>query len=59
VTDDKQMRRTPSTTGPTAKREGADRALRTLVRLRKQARIRRLRSKLDWQGELKAMRSDN
>jgi hypothetical protein len=33
--------------------------LRTLLRLKKQAEIRRLRGKLDWQGDLDAMRSDS
>jgi hypothetical protein len=31
-------------------------ALRTLLRLRKQAEIRRFRGKLNWQGDLDAMR---
>jgi Arc/MetJ family transcription regulator len=32
--------------------------LQTLVRLNKQAEIRRLRSKTEWQGDLDAMRID-
>ena len=56
--DDKLMRDTLRATGLRTKREAVDEALRTLLRLRKQADIRRLRGKLDWQGDLNAMRSD-
>ena len=38
--------------------EAVEEALRTLLRLRRQEGIRRLRGKLDWQGDLNAMRSD-
>jgi len=58
VIDDKLMRDTLRITGMKTKREAVDRALRTLLRLSKQAEIRRLRGKLDWQGDLNAMRSD-
>jgi Arc/MetJ family transcription regulator len=53
------MRDTLRATGLKTKREAVDQALRTLLRLRKQAEIRRLRGKLDWQGDLNAMRSDH
>jgi Arc/MetJ family transcription regulator len=59
VIDDKLMRDALRTTGLKTKREAVDQALRTLVRLRRQAEIRRLRGKLDWQGDLNAMRSDS
>ena len=55
VIDDKLMRDTLRVTGLKTKRE----ALRTLLRLRRQAEIRRFRGKLDWQGDLNAMRSDS
>jgi Arc/MetJ family transcription regulator len=58
VIDDKLMRDTLRATGLKTKREAVDQALRTLLRLRRQAEIRRLRGKLDWQGDLDAMRSD-
>ncbi len=45
--DDKLMRDTLRATGLKTKREALDEALRTLLRLRKQAGIRRLRGKLD------------
>jgi len=57
VIDDKLMRDTLRVTGLKTKREAVDEALRTLLRLRKQAEIRRFRGKLDWQGDLDAMRS--
>jgi Arc/MetJ family transcription regulator len=44
------MRDTLRTTGLKTKREAVKEALRTLLRLRKQAEIRRLREKLDWNG---------
>jgi Arc/MetJ family transcription regulator len=59
VIDDKLMRDTLRVTGLKTKREAVDEALRTLLRLRKQAEIRRFRGKLDWQGDLNAMRSDS
>ena len=59
VIDDKLMRDTLRATGLKTKREAVDQALRTLLRLRKQAEMRRFRGKLDWQGDLNAMRSDH
>jgi Arc/MetJ family transcription regulator len=58
VIDDKLMRDTLLVTGLKTKREVVEEALRTLLRLKRQARIRRLRGKLDWRGDLNAMRSD-
>jgi Arc/MetJ family transcription regulator len=59
VIDDMLMRDTLRASGLKTKREAVDQALRTFLRLRKQAEIRRLRGKLDWQGDLNAMRSDS
>jgi Arc/MetJ family transcription regulator len=58
VIDDKLMRDTLRATGLKSKREAVETALQTLLRLSKQGAIRRLRGKLDWQGDLNAMRSD-
>jgi Arc/MetJ family transcription regulator len=58
VIDDKLMRETLRATGLKTKREAVDQALRTLLRLRQQAKIRQFRGKLNWQGDLDAMRSD-
>lgn len=58
VIDDKLMEETLRATGLKTKREAVELGLRTLLRLRKQAEIRRYRGKLDWQGDLDAMRND-
>ena len=58
VIDDKLMRDTLRAIGLKTKREAVELGLRTLLRLGRQGEIRRLRGKLDWQGDLNAMRSD-
>ena len=58
VIDDKLMRDTLRATGLKTKREVVELGLRTLLNLKRQAGIRRLRGKLDWQGDLNAMRTD-
>ncbi len=58
VIDDKLMAETLRATGLKTKREAVELGLRTLLRLRQQGRIRELRGKLDWQGDLEAMRRD-
>src|ERR1035438_3395787 len=58
VIDDKLMRDALRATGLKTKREAVEEGLRTLLRLRRQAGLRRLRGKLDWQGGLNAMRSE-
>src|SRR5271170_3377773 len=52
VIDDKLMRDTLHATGLKTKREAVEEGLRTLLRLRRQAGIRRLRGKLAWRGDL-------
>lgn len=58
VIDDKLMKDTLRATGLKTKREAVEAGLRTLLRLRRQEVIRRFRGKLDWQGDLDAMRAD-
>ena len=58
VIDDNLMRDTLRATGLKTKREAVEEGLRTLLRLRKQAEIRKLRGKLKWHGDLDAMRSE-
>jgi Arc/MetJ family transcription regulator len=58
VIDDKLMRETLLATGLKTKREVVELGLQTLLSLRRQAQIRTLRGKLDWQGDLNAMRTD-
>jgi len=59
VIDDKLMRDTLRATGLKTKREAVDEGLRSLLRLKRQAEIRKLRGKLNWQGDLDAMRRDS
>ena len=59
VIDDKLMRDTLRATGLKTKREAVEAGLRSLLRLKRQAQIRRLRGKLNWQGDLNAMRNDS
>jgi Arc/MetJ family transcription regulator len=59
VIDDKLMRDTLRATGLKTKREAVEEGLRSLLRLKRQAEIRRFRGKLNWQGDLNAMRSDS
>jgi Arc/MetJ family transcription regulator len=45
-------------TGLKTKREAIELGLRTLVRLHQQAKLRQLRGKLAWEGDLDAIRTD-
>jgi Arc/MetJ family transcription regulator len=58
VIDDKLMKDALLASGVRTKREAVELGLRTLVRLREQAKIRRFRGKLNWQGDLDALRTD-
>jgi Arc/MetJ family transcription regulator len=58
VIDDKLMSDALRVTGLKTKREAVELGLRTVLRLSKQADIRRLRGKVQWQGDLDAMRRD-
>lgn len=58
VIDDKLMKDALRVTGLKTKREAVELGLRTLVRLRRQGEIRRFRGKLNWRGDLDAMRTD-
>lgn len=58
VIDDKLMKAALRASGIKTKREVVELGLRTLVRLRRQADIRSYRGKLDWEGDLQAMRRD-
>jgi Arc/MetJ family transcription regulator len=58
VIDDKLMKETLRLTGLRTKREVVELGLRTIVRLRKQEKIRKFRGKLKWQGDLDARRTD-
>lgn len=52
------MSETLRLTGLKTKREAVELGLQTLLQLRRQEEIRRFRGKLDWQGNLEQMRTD-
>ncbi len=58
VIDDKLMSDTLRATGFKTKREAVELGLKTLLRLRQQSEIRKLRGKITWEGDLDAMRRD-
>jgi Arc/MetJ family transcription regulator len=57
--DDSLMDEALKVSGLGTKREVVEAGLRLLVRIKQQQRIRRLRGKLRWEGNLDDMRSDN
>ena len=58
VIDDKLMSDTLRATGLKTKREAVELGLKTLLRLRQQSEIKRLRGRITWEGDLDAMRRD-
>jgi Arc/MetJ family transcription regulator len=56
--DDKLIEEARKASEAQSDREAIELGLRTLLRLRAQARIRDLRGKLAWEGDLDAMRTD-
>lgn len=56
--DDKLMKDILKATGLRTKREAVELALQTLLKLEKQTEFRKLRGKIDWQGDLEEMRLD-
>ena len=56
--DDKLMKDTLRATGLKTKREAVELGLRTVLLLRQQERVRELRGKITWEGDLDAMRTD-
>lgn len=57
VIDDQLMDQVLKLTGIKTKREAVELGLKTLIRLYKQEQIKALRGKLQWEGDLEAMRS--
>lgn len=56
--DDTLMSEALAVTGARTKKEAVELGLKTLVRLKKQERIKAFKGKLRWQGDLDAMRTD-
>lgn len=57
VIDDRLMKDALKATGLKTKKEAVELGLQTLVQLKQQADIRKLRGKLKWEGNLKESRS--
>ncbi|GMU85869.1 MAG: hypothetical protein AMXMBFR48_11110 [Ignavibacteriales bacterium] len=57
VIDDKLMERALKSTGLKTKREVVEEALKLLINIKSQSKIRELRGKLRWEGDLDDMRS--
>ncbi|GAB4414597.1 MAG: hypothetical protein OHK0021_21870 [Bryobacter sp.] len=58
VIDEKLMRETLRATGMKTKREAVEEGLRTLLRLKQQEKIRKVRGKLSWTGDLDEMKTE-
>lgn len=57
VIDEKLMNDALKATGLKTKKEAVELGLRTLIKLNKQEKIKGLKGKLKWDGDLDAMRS--
>ena len=58
VIDDQLMHQAMRASGLTTKRAVIEAGLRLLVQIKGQAKIRRLRGRITWEGDLDAMRAD-
>jgi len=58
VLDDHQINEAKRLTGIKTTRGVVEEALRTLIRLKQQESVRSLRGKLQWEGDLDAMREE-
>lgn len=58
VIDDQLMHEALKATGLRTKKDAVELGLRTLLRLKQQADIRRLRGTMTWEGDLEKMRTD-
>ncbi len=58
VIDDDLMDEALKVSGLKTKRQAIEEGLRLLVKTRRQARVRRLRGELEWEGSLDDMRRD-
>jgi Arc/MetJ family transcription regulator len=58
VIDDKLMADALKASGARTKREAVELGLKTLLQVGRQADVRRLKGKVNWEGDLEAMRRD-
>ena len=59
VVDDELMNDAMCLTGVKTKREAVELALKSLILLENQKKIKHLRGKLKWEGNLEALRTDH
>ena len=57
--DDTLMTDALAMTGVRTKKEAVELGLKTLIRLKKQERIKQFKGKLRWEGDLEEMRTDS
>jgi Arc/MetJ family transcription regulator len=58
VIDDRLMAEAMAASGVQTKRDVVEEALRLLVKIKQQSKLQSLYGKIDWQGDLEAMRRD-
>lgn len=58
VIDDKLMDLALKTTGLKTKREVVEEGLKTLIKIKEQQKLKSLRGKLHWEGDIEKMRTD-
>ena len=57
VIDDELMEEALNATGLSTKKEAVELGLKTLIRLKRQEKIRKFRGKLSWEGDLDQQRT--
>ena len=58
VIDDKLMNLALKTTGLKTKKEVVEEGLKTLIKIKNQMKLKSLRGKLHWEGDIEKMRAD-
>lgn len=58
VIDDSLMAKAINVSGYKTKKETVEEALKLLIKMKDQAKIRKYRGKLNWEGDLEKMRTD-
>ena len=58
VIDDKLMDLALKTTGLKTKKEVVEEGMKTLIKIKSQAKLKSLRGKLNWEGDIEKMRID-
>ena len=57
VIDDKLMAQALKASGARTKKEAVELGLKMLLQLKRQSEVRRLQGKVEWEGDLEAMRT--